>query len=138
MTKKYKMKKDFEPPYDGFFTSSVASARKYGVRRDGAGKRRTGARAFDPRQKSEYPKQKTRKGSLNKRGSCFSRPLNSTPNNKVSVHPFQRVADSKGGAFGRSPQRAKHPFLRSQCAGWVNCTKCKRETLAGGFPFFRH
>jgi len=26
MPKKYKMKKDFEPPYDGFFTNSIASA----------------------------------------------------------------------------------------------------------------
>ena len=40
----------------------------------------------------------------------FCRVLNSVLNNKVSVHPFQRVADSKGGAFGRSPQRAKLSF----------------------------
>lgn len=38
---------------------------------------------------------------------------------KVSVNPFQGVPDSKGSAFGRFPQKAKHPN-RSAFFG-VNC-----------------
>ncbi|MGN0636488.1 MAG: hypothetical protein ACI4I5_09730, partial [Acutalibacteraceae bacterium] len=32
---------------------------------------------------------------------------------KVSVKPFQRLADSKGGAFGRRPQSAKSEQQKS-------------------------
>ena len=61
--------------------------------------------------------------------------LNFTPNNKVSVHPFQRVADSKGGAFGRSPQRAKLSFaFAMRRMGELH--EVQEGNPRRGFPFF--
>ena len=39
---------------------------------------------------------------------------------KVFVHLFQKVADSKGRAFGRVPQDAKHLFVQKDQEGSPN------------------
>ena len=50
-----------------------------------------------------------RNGGLRLRRGCSS---------KVFVHLFQKVADSKGSAFGRHPQMAEHSILQAYLGGW--------------------
>ena len=60
-------------------------------------------------------------------GVHFSNRLSLHEGNKVFVHLFQKVVDSKGNAFGRPPQRAEHLYRQALLGEFENLSARQAE-----------